>query len=188
MLVNQAAKTEEGIAALGKFLDDPSEANAQAVKHLEEEADELRRILMDDLNRTFVTAIDREDIYVLSEEIDDVIDYAETTTEEMLIFDIKGDSYIKEMVNLLHSAAKDIHMAVKSLPRYPGVCNEHLVRIRRAENAIEKLYRKGLMELFKSSDFINILKTREVYRHLSNAADRAVEAADILGSILVKIS
>jgi len=188
MLVNQAAKSEEGVAALGKFLDDPNEANAQAVKHLEEEADELRRILMDDLNRTFVTAIDREDIYVLSETIDDVIDYAKTTTEEMLIFDIKGDSYIKEMVNLLHSAAKDIHMAVKSLPRYPGVCSYHMARIRRAENAIENLYRRGLMELFKSSDFINILKTREVYRHLSNAADEAVEAADILGSILVKIS
>ncbi len=188
MLVNQAAKSEEGIAALGKFLDDPSEANARAVKHFEEEADELRRILMDDLNRTFVTAIDREDIYVLSETIDDVIDYAATTTEEMLIFDIKGDSYIKEMVNFLHAAAKDIRLAVKSLPRYPGVCSEHLVRIRRSENAIENLYRRGLMELFKSSDFINILKTREVYRHLSNAADRTVEAANILGSILVKIS
>lgn len=188
MLIDQAAKSEEGLAALNNFLKDPSEGNAQIVKRYEEEADELRRILMDDLSRTFVTALDREDIYVLSKAIDDVIDYADTTAEEMLLFNIKSDEHIEKMVGFLHSAAKDIHLAVKSLPKYPGVCADHLMRIGKAENNIEKIYRAGLVELFKSNDFINILKTREVYRHLSNAADRAAEAANILGSILIKIT
>lgn len=188
MLANQAAKSEEGLAALSKFLHEPTAANARVVKQLEEEADELRRVLMDELHRTFITSLDREDIYILSKTIDDVIDYADTTAEEMVLFGIKRDAHIQKMVDLLHAAAKDILLAVRSVEKYRGVCAEHLSRVRKAENNIEKIYRSGLAELFKSKDLVRILKTREVYRHLSNAADRAVEAANILGSILVKKS
>lgn len=188
MLDGQAEKSHEGLAALVEFIKEPNEANARTVKRFEEEADELRRILMDELNRTFVTSIDREDIYLLSEAIDDVIDYAETTAEEMVLFKIKKDPYIEKMVELLYEAAKDINLAVRNMQKYPGVCSEHLRRVRKAENVIESTYRKALAELFESKDFSHVLKAREVYRHLSNAGDRAVEAANVLGSILVKMS
>jgi len=63
-----------------------------------------------------------------------------------------------------------------------------VIRTRKLENEIEKTYRRGLAELFESDDIKHVLKTREVYRHLSNAADRALEATNVLGSILVKTS
>ena len=188
MLVDHAAKTEEGLAVLVKFLQKPTMEGAEEVKKVEEEADELRRILMEDLSKTFVTALDREDIFFLSKAIDDVIDYAETSAEEIVLFEIETNEYIEEMVGLLHSAAKDLHLAVQNLKDHPETCGEHLRRIRKAENAIERSYRKGLVELFKSKDFVRVMKTREVYRHLSNAADRAVEAANVLGGIIVKMS
>ncbi|MEW6041789.1 MAG: DUF47 domain-containing protein, partial [Elusimicrobiota bacterium] len=76
--------------------------------------------------------------------------------------------------------------AIKTMMANPGVCSEHIIRAKKAENFVEHRYREGLVELFKSQDVVGILKKREVYRHLSNAADRGDEAANIIGDILVK--
>lgn len=186
MLSQQAVKTEEGVAALLDFLNNPTKQNGEKVYALEEEADEIRRVLVDSLNRTFVTPIDREDIAALSAAIDDVIDYAKSTVEEMILFEIKPDENTKEMTAVLHEATKHITYGVRHMVSSPGTCVEHIIRAKKAENKIERLYRKGLVKLFKSNDVIKILKTREIYRHLSNAADRVVSAALIIGNILVK--
>lgn len=186
MLSAQAEKVEEGLQTLVDFMDDPSRENAKKVNDLEEEADELRRILIDELNRTFVTPMDREDIFALSRDIDDLIDYAKSTVEEITLFDVKPDVSIKSMVEALSGAAREIHFAMKNLKEHPGVSEEHIVRAKKIENYVEHRYREGLAELFKTNDAINIMKTREIYRHLSNAADRVSDAADVMGDILVK--
>jgi hypothetical protein len=186
MLYSQALKTEEGLAALSEFMENPTKENGNRVDALEEEADEIRRVLIDNLNRTFVTPIDREDIFSLSHAIDDVIDYAKSTVEEIILFEAEPDANMKEMVNVLHEATKDVAYGVKHMKANPGACVEHNIRAKKAENKIERLYRKGLAELFQTKDVIKILKSREVYRHLSNAADRIVTAASIIGDILVK--
>lgn len=188
MLSEQAEKTEEGIAFLVDFMNAPTAENGKKINLAEDEADEIRRKLIDDLNRTFVTPIDREDIYSLSRVVDDVIDYAKSTVEEILLFEAEPDSFIKQMAGVLHEATKDIVYAIKSINKHPGSCTEHIIRAKKAENKIERLYRGGLVELFKTENVIKILKTREIYRHLSNAADRIVTAADIIADILVKNS
>lgn len=186
LLSDQANKTQEGLAALLEFINNPSQDTGNKVSQIEEEADEIRRILIDDLNRTFVTPIDREDIFSLSRSIDDVIDYAETTVEEMLVLDIKPDAHIKQIVEILFEASKSVGMAVKNIKDHPGVCIEHIIKARKSEHKIERLYRQALAELFSTNDVIRILKTREVYRHLSNSADRVVSAANVISDILVK--
>src|SRR3989339_399351 len=98
----------------------------------------------------------------------------------------KVEEGLSTLVESIYNASKDISYAVKNLHKHPGVCVEHLVRAKKAENFVEHRYREGLVELFKTNDVIKILKTREIYRHLSNAADRVVESADIIGDILVK--
>lgn len=188
MLLDQALKVEEGLGALVRFTHDPSKENAKTVDMIEEEADELRRIIADELNHTFVTPIDREDIFTLSRAVDDIMDYGDTTVEEMVLFEIEPNDYITKMVDALYNAAKDISLGIRHLNKHPGVCSDHLMRAKKAENFIEHCYRQGLVELFKTNDVIKILKTREVYRHLSNAADRVSESADIIGDILVKIT
>jgi len=188
MLLDQTVKVEEGLALFVEFINNPTAENGKKVNKAEEEADEVRRVLVDELNRSFVTPIDREDIFALSRAVDDMLDYAKSTVEEMTLFEISSDIYIKKMVEALHNAAKDVSCAVKHLKTHPGVCAEHIVRARKTENFVEHRYREGLVELFKTSDVIKILKTREIYRHLSNAADRAAEAADVVNDILVKIT
>jgi len=138
------------------------------------------------LDQTFITPLDREDIYALSRAIDDVVDYANTTVDEMEIYEVKGDEHIKEMVNILRKAARELNDAVKILKDYPKIASEHAVKAKSYENQMEKTYHLALAALFKGKDTVYMLKMREIYRHLSNAADRGDEAANIISSIVMK--
>jgi len=186
ILSRQAAKTLEGLEALWNFAENGTKENANLVRNVEREADELRRILIQELDQTFVTPLDREDIYNLSRAIDDVVDYANTTVDEMEVYEVKGDNHIKEMVNILQKAARELNDAVKILKDYPKIALEHAVKAKSYENQMEKAYHLALADLFKGTDTVYMLKMREIYRHLSNAADRGDEAANIISSIVMK--
>ena len=186
LLALQSLKTLEGLEALWNFAENGTKEKAHIVRNIEREADELRRILIEELDKTFITPLDREDIYSLSRAIDDVVDYANTTVDEMEIYEVKGDEHIKEMVNILRKAAREINDAVKILKDYPKIASEHAVKAKAYENSMEKAYHVALANLFKGSDTVYMLKMREIYRHLSNAADRGDEAANIISSIVMK--
>ncbi len=186
LLTRQTSKTVEGLEALWAYAESGTRENANHVRTIEREADELRRILIEELDKTFVTPIDREDLFALSRAIDDVVDYANTTVDEMEIYEVKGDEHIKEMINILRKAARELNDAVKILKDYPKIASEHAVKAKAYENTMEKAYHVALANLFKGSDTIYMLKMREIYRHLSNAADRGDEAANIISSIVMK--
>src|SRR3972149_2140091 len=186
ILSRQASKTLEGLEALWNYAENGTKENANLVRNIEREADELRRILIEELDSTFITPIDREDIYDLSRAIDDVVDYANTTVDEMEIYEVKGNHHIKEMVNILRKATRELYDAVKILKDYPKIASEHAVKAKAYENQMEKAYHMALADLFKGTDTVYMLKMREIYRHLSNAADRGDEAANIISSIVMK--
>jgi predicted phosphate transport protein (TIGR00153 family) len=190
LLVKQAEYAEQGMQQLLAYVREPSESIAQSVTAIEKEADEVRRVLIDELNQTFVTPIDREDIFALSLTIDDVLDYAESTVEEMYMLSIQPNKYIERMVSLLTDAAREIHLGVMRLEDHPSVSNDHAVRAKALENRMETVYREAIADLFSLprdiDHVVQMLKLREIYRHLSNAADRGDEAANVLGDIVVK--
>ncbi len=186
LLSRQSLKSIEGLDALSNYAENGTKENANMVRNIEREADELRRILIQELDQTFITPIDREDIFELSRAIDDVVDYANTTVDEMEIYEVKGDHHIKEMVNILRKATRELNDAVKILKDYPKIASEHAVKAKAYENQMEKAYHMALAELFKGTDTVYMLKMREIYRHLSNAADRGDEAANIISSIVMK--
>jgi len=190
LLIKQAEYAVEGLQTLLKYVQEPDPALAQRVTELEKEADEVRRILIDELNRTFVTPIDREDIFALSLTVDDILDYANTTVEEMNLLEIQPNTYIERIVSLLTDAAREIHMGVLRLEDHPNVANDHAVRAKALENRVETVYREAIADLFHMprdvDHIVEMLKLREVYRHLSNAADRGDAAANVIGDIVVK--
>ena len=186
LLSKQAEKTQEGLKSLVDFVHEPCQDKGLQVQEKEKQADELRRIVIDALNQSLVTPMDREDIFGLSHTIDDMVDYAKSTVEEMMLFEVPTDNFLRRMAEAIHEAGADITAAVRSLRDHPQVCQEHIIRAKKTENFVEHVYREALVELFKNPNVVTILKTRELYRHLSNAADRGDEAADIIGDILVK--
>jgi predicted phosphate transport protein (TIGR00153 family) len=192
LILEQSALTLQGLDNLKEFMSDSSHEAAEALTKTEKEADETRRILIDELNRTFITPFDREDIFALSRAIDDMLDYAYTTVDEMEILKVKPTEYMLRIASLLSDAANEINLAVQRLERNPQVAIDHAHRAKALENRVETVYREALANLFKGPEdvkhVVKMLKTREVYRHLSNLADRGDEAANIISNIVVKIT
>jgi len=188
LMFRQSEKTLEGLQALANYMEDRSPENAKQVKKCEVEADDLRLMLIQELDKTFVTPLDREDIFKLSLAIDDVMDYANSTVYEMEIYEVLSDGHVKEMVNILISAGGEINQAINLLENQPKVAAVHALKAKAYENTMEGAYRLALSHLFRGDDPIFMLKMREIYRHLSNAADRGDEAANIISSIVMKHS
>ncbi|MCA9989596.1 MAG: DUF47 family protein [Ardenticatenaceae bacterium] len=192
LLVQQAQATKAGIMALLDFVSTGNEVAAEQVGEIEKQGDELRRILIDELHKTFVTPFDREDIYDLSLYLDDVLDYAHTTVLELRMLGVKPDEHLVEMVARLLEAADELLLAMERLDRNPLVALDHSRRIKHRENQVERVYREAIAELFSGPEDVHhvmeMLRLREVYRHVSNAADRADEAANTLGSVIMKMT
>ncbi|MBL7161223.1 MAG: DUF47 family protein [Anaerolineales bacterium] len=192
LIEEQANLTYKGIKLLVKYMESQDHAIAEKLTLREKEADEVRRILIAELNRTFVTPFDREDIFSLSRTIDDVLDYAYSTVDEMEILQVTPTSYMVRIASLLRDAAYEIWLAVQRLKKHPTVAIDHAQRAKALENRVESVYREAVADLFSGPEdvhhVVEMLKMREVYRHLSNAADRGDEAANVISDIVVKIT
>ncbi len=120
------------------------------------------------------------------------IDYAYSTVSEMEILQVEPTTYMQRMATLLRDAAYELLQAVDRLEYHPGVSSEHAQRAKALENRVEGVYREALADLFTDVEdvqhVVRMLKMREVYRHLSNAADRGDEAANVIADIVVKIA
>ena len=192
LIHDQASLTLDGLEALKTFMVARDPAASALLSAKEKEADEARRILIDELNKTFITPFDREDIFLLSRTIDDVLDYAYSTVSEMEILKVEPTNFMQNMASILRDAAYELLMAVDRLEDHPGVASDHAQRAKSLENRVEEVYRAALADLFSGAEdishVIKMMKSREVYRHLSNAADRGDEAANVIGDIIVKIT
>jgi predicted phosphate transport protein (TIGR00153 family) len=192
LIQDQAALTLKGMEALKAYMGGQDPQAAENLTRTEKDADEARRILIDELNRTFVTPFDREDIFTLSRTIDDVLDYAYSTVIEMDILKVEPTPFMQRMASLLRDATFEISMAADRLDEHPRLSSEHAQRAKALENRVEEVYREALADLFSGAEdiahVVKMLKLREVYRHLSNASDRGDEAANVIADIVVKIA
>lgn len=190
LIEQQASLAFDGMKLLVKYLETANADIAEELSFKEKEADEVRRILIDELNHTFITPFDREDIFALSRSIDDVVDYADTTVVEMVILNVKPTAFMQRIASLLKDAAYEILQGVLRLPEHPSVAIDHAQRAKALENRVEGVYREAIADLFSGPEdvhhVVEMLKMREVYRHLSNAADRGDQAANIIADIVVK--
>jgi uncharacterized protein Yka (UPF0111/DUF47 family) len=107
------------------------------------------------------------------------------------MLEIDEDEHLQKMVATMRDAAAELSLAVKRLSANPRVAGEHGRRAKKLENEVEVIYREAISELFqKATDFnelMEMLRRREIYRHVSNMADRANQAADVLGMIVMKV-
>jgi hypothetical protein len=190
LMHEQATLALQGMDLLREYLTQPAKHLAEELTAKEKEADEARRILIDELNRTFITPFDREDIFALSRAIDDVLDYAYSTMTEIIILKVDPTDFMVRICSLLRDATFEIMKAMEQMQDHPAVAAEHAQRAKALENRVEHVYREALADMFVETEdvqtLVKILKLREVYRHLSNAADRGDEAANVIADIIVK--
>ena len=189
-----AEKVTLGAEALEDALRDYGHVAAAAarLRDLEHEADRLVHEVMDRLNKTFVTPLDREDIHSLVHVMDDVLDFAESSLDRMILYGIdRPIPFALEMAGLLVRASQQIRQGVTGLRDFGDIRGilDPCVRINELENQGDGVNRQALRALFcDGMDPVTILKWREVYDHLETALDRCEDVADVLETIAVKNS
>ena len=187
LLIQQAQVIRDAVEALCVFCETPTQENGDFVKVKEKEADTVRRELVDDINRTFITPIDRDDLYRLSSSIDDLADYAWTTVKEIRIYDIQPDAHLLEMARTLLKMADGLLVCVQNLEKNHAVVYTEATKVKKLENTLNVQFHKSIAELFEADDIKKILKYREIYSHMNHAADKGDFSADILLDIVVKL-
>ena len=187
LLIQQAQVIRDAVEALCVFCETPTQENGDFVKVKEKEADTVRRELVDDINRTFITPIDRDDLYRLSSSIDDLADYAWTTVKEIRIYDIQPDAHLLEMARTLLKMADGLLVCVQNLEKNHAVVSTEATKVKKLENTLNVQFHKSIAELFEADDIKKILKYREIYSHMNHAAAKGDFSADILLDIVVKL-
>ena len=191
-LIEQSKKTHSTIVFLEHSLDDDNASKIEHIKNIIGEIEEIRRVLIDDLHNTFITPIDREDIYNISNALAEMVDYALTTVEEMHILKVVPDEYIRKMITLVRRQTEELQAAMERLSKNPRVAGEHTLVVKSLEKEVEHLYRKAVRDLFDTPIDVSTLGSlfykREVYRHISNMSDRAEAAANVFGMVVMKLS
>lgn len=183
----QARISLECVQAVMVYCDEPTEANGARVQELENKGDAVRKELITTINKTFITPIDREDLFELSLDIDDIADYMWTTIMDMRIYGITPDMYIKEMIVELGQMADYIYQAVSCLEFDRVKASKLALKAKKLENVVNTAYHNALANLYESDDIKKILKYREIYNHLNHASDRGDEAANTVMNISVKL-
>ncbi len=186
LLTKQAELINKGIRLLNEYCMTHDEAVADAVVKAEDDGDMVRRVLVDDMNKTFITPFDREDLFKLSAKLDEVLDYAKTSVDEIRLFKITPDDEMTEITTALHEMSEHIILAVSNIERHEAIARDEAIYVKRMENKVGDLTVQALEKLFDTADFRSIFKYREIYRHLNQTADIADEAMDCLLKILVK--
>ena len=161
---------------------------ATVVDELEHKGDVLLGQLVDAICDTFVTPLDRQDLYALGEALDDMLDYIASAAVEIALFKQPSTPAMSSMCDILVEAAVSIRAAVGAIARDHDAAGTAAREASGAENRMEILYRTTLAELFQGDDFRTMFKLREIYRHLSNSADRADAVGKLIGKIVVKTS
>ena len=161
-------KKFSGCRALTQFLE--SKGEGAEVGRFEQEADDIRRVLIDELNQTFITPMDREDIFALSRVIDDVVDHAKNTVKEMEIFGVDTNNHLREMAELLENGAEELVSAMRHLKKNPNVAVTYVLRAKRIENRMNDSYLAALKELFLRRGYPESCSVFERYTGISTGA------------------
>ena len=169
---------------------DDIEERVKQISNLEHEGDNITHRIIAQLNRTFVTPIDREDIAQLANRMDDVMDFIEAAAMRMTLYNIdKPTERAKEMADILFRVTTEVSKAIPRLRhrRELSHMREHCIEINRLENEADAVRRSALAELFHEQvDVANVIKWMEIYEHMENAVDSCEDIADVLEGVMIK--
>lgn len=160
------------------------------ITELEHTGDDITHRIMANLHRTFFTPLDREDIALLANSLDDVVDFIQAAADAMLVYrtDRPAESAV-QLADIIVQAACEIERAMPSLRRQAELRQllSRCVELNRLENEADRVLRRSLGELFENgTDIVDIIKWREIYEHMESATDRCEDVANVLEGVALK--
>lgn len=160
------------------------------ISELEHNGDIITHQIIEQLNRTFVTPFDREDIAALAHSLDDITDFIDAAVDAMFLYKVgRPDQAAKELADTIVQATTEVGKAIPQL-RHRAQFKQMLescVEMNRLENEADEIYRSALAELFTdTTDIADVIKWREIYEHMESATDRCEDVANVLEGVALK--
>lgn len=191
MLENESNNVLDGSKA---FLDmlknyENIKEKQQKIKDIEHQGDDFVHEIFEELNKTFITPIDHEDISALASAFDDVLDSIDGTATRLVLYEIKRpDENMIKMAEVLLRQTNELNTALSGLRnlKYAKEIEKRCIEVNRLENIADDLYKTSVARLFKLNDAIEIMKLKEVYERLEFATDKCEDAANVISDIVVK--
>jgi len=161
------------------------------MEELEHKGDEISHRIYEQLNRTFITPLEPEEMNRLTMALDDILDYIEGTTLMMMSYGITGsDASMKELAQLILLSVNEIGQTVKAIRKIkdPSYIEERCIEVNRLENLADDVLSHAITELFRGSDAMTIIKLKDIYQNLETATDKCEDAANVLSDIAIRHS
>jgi hypothetical protein len=162
---------------------------AREILLCEQEGDRITHDIIQRLNQTFVTPIDREDIHAIASALDDVVDYTEEVADYLGLYKIEAPmSQAQDLAKVLHGAARQIAEAMPRLRGFKDI-NQFTVEINRLENDGDRITREAIASLFDTGiDPMVVIRWKDIFERLEEAIDATERVANILEGIVIKNS
>lgn len=159
----------------------------QKITDLEHKGDEIQHEISVQLNKTFITPIDREDIHQLSADMDDILDFIQGSAIRMKLFKIKKPTpETVEIVNVIVKATDIVKQGVELLPTFKDI-NVLVKKIKELEREGDRINRSAIAGLFeKCSDPLEVIKWKEIYESLETVTDKCEDVFDVLEGVVLK--
>ncbi len=160
---------------------------AEAIKKVEHKCDSITHEIIQRLNRTFVTPLDREDIHALARTLDDVMDAIDAAASLIRLYRLDSVRWgVREMAQIITASTSEIRPALEALEQNKGLIT-HAVEINRLENEADRIHAEAVSRLFDDErDPIMIIKWKETLDFLEAATDRCEDVANVLEGVMVK--
>jgi uncharacterized protein len=181
-LNNGAMLLEQMLAAERPIWD-----KAEEIKEVEHKCDFLTHEIIQRLNRTFVTPIDREDIHALARSLDDVMDAIDASAARVRLYRLETVRFgANELARTISACTKEVRLALQALEERKGV-SRHAVEINRLENEADRTHQQAVSRLFEEEhDPLMVIKWKETLDFLEDATDRCEDVANVLEGVMVK--
>ena len=165
----------------------PDMAKADVIKDIEHACDGRTRSIIDRLNRTFVTPLDREDIHALAISLDDVMDAIDASASLVRLYRLDSVRFgARELARIVTACTHEVHLALAGLEKSKGVAT-HSIEINRLENEADRQHHQAVSRLFdEERDPIVVMKWKETLDFLEDATDRCEDVANVLEGVMVK--
>jgi hypothetical protein len=187
--LSMATELQRGARLLEEMVavEKPVWDKADEIKEVEHKCDFLTHEIIQRLNRTFVTPIDREDIHALARSLDDVMDAIDASAAVVRLYRLDSVRFgARELAKVISSSTVVIHHALAALEHAKGV-NAHAVEINRLENEADRIHQQAVVRLFdEEPNPITVIKWKEALDFLEQATDRCEDVANVIESIMVK--
>src|SRR5204862_1492598 len=153
----------------------------------EQEGDRITHDIIQRLNNTFVTPIDREDILQLASALDDIVDYTEEVADYLGLYRIEAPmDQAQRLAGVLRAATHEIELAIPLVRGFKDI-SEHTVEVHRLENEADRIVREAIASLFEVGiDPMVVIRWKDIFERLENAIDSTERAAYILEGIVIK--